>query len=144
MIKAQFLVLLLILLPSFAQAQQGTPVTLTLAGDGTATAAGANYAITFSGTAMLSGFAPAMFYANGTANLITVATTGNVSADFAMLFANGDALVGQITVPAGYLVPALGQTAAAGEAYDQAIGLEADPAVRRFLQKRRTRHAQPQ
>jgi hypothetical protein len=111
MIKAQFLVLLLILLPSFAQAQQGTPVTLTLAGDGTATAAGANYAITFSGTAMLSGFAPAMFYANGTANLITVATTGNVSADFAMLFANGDALVGQITVPAGYLVPALGQTA---------------------------------
>jgi RNA polymerase sigma-70 factor (ECF subfamily) len=42
------------------------------------------------------------------------------------------------------LLSRLGQTAAAGEAYDQAIGLEADPAVRRFLQKRRTRHAQPQ
>ena len=104
-------VILLILLPLFAQAQQGTPVTLSLAGDGAATAAGANYAITFSGTAMLSGFAPAMFYGSGTANLISVATTGNVSADFAMLFASGDALTGQITVPAGYLVPALGQTA---------------------------------
>jgi RNA polymerase sigma-70 factor (ECF subfamily) len=33
----------------------------------------------------------------------------------------------------------LGETAAAHEAYDQAIGLEADPAVRRFLQKRRAR-----
>jgi hypothetical protein len=109
MTKAQS-VLLLILLPSFAQAQQGTPVTLSLAGDGAATAAGANYAITFGGTATLSGFAPATFYASGTANLISVATTGNVSADFAMLFASGDALTGQITLPAGYLVPALGQT----------------------------------
>jgi RNA polymerase sigma-70 factor, ECF subfamily len=42
------------------------------------------------------------------------------------------------------LLSRLGQTAAAGEAYDQAIGLEADPAVRRFLQKRRTRHARSQ
>lgn len=32
----------------------------------------------------------------------------------------------------------LGEMAAAGEAYDQAIGLAADPAVRSFLQKRRT------
>ena len=31
----------------------------------------------------------------------------------------------------------LGETAAAREAYDQAIALEIDPAVRRFLQKRR-------
>lgn len=30
----------------------------------------------------------------------------------------------------------MGETAAAREAYDQAIGLEADPAIRRFLQKR--------
>ena len=34
------------------------------------------------------------------------------------------------------LLSRLGETAAAHEAYDQAIGLEADPAVRRFLQKR--------
>jgi hypothetical protein len=109
MVKAHFI--LLVLLSPFAQAQQGTPVTLSIAGDGVATAAGANYAITFSGTAMLTGFAPAMLYASGTANLISVATTGNVSGGFAILFANGDALTGQITVPAGYLVPALGQTA---------------------------------
>jgi RNA polymerase sigma-70 factor, ECF subfamily len=38
------------------------------------------------------------------------------------------------------LLSRLGQSAAAAEAYDQAIGLEADPAVRRFLQKRRARH----
>jgi RNA polymerase sigma-70 factor (ECF subfamily) len=35
------------------------------------------------------------------------------------------------------LLSRLGETVAAEEAYDQAIGLEADPAVRRFLQKRR-------
>jgi RNA polymerase sigma-70 factor (ECF subfamily) len=35
----------------------------------------------------------------------------------------------------------MGQMAAACEAYDQAIGLEADPAVRRFLQKRRMESA---
>lgn len=35
------------------------------------------------------------------------------------------------------LLSRLGETDAAREAYDQAIGLEADPAVRRFLQKRR-------
>jgi RNA polymerase sigma-70 factor (ECF subfamily) len=34
------------------------------------------------------------------------------------------------------LLSRLGEAAAAREAYDQAIGLEADPAVRRFLQKR--------
>ena len=31
----------------------------------------------------------------------------------------------------------MGDMVAAGEAYSQAIGLEADPSVRRFLQKRR-------
>ena len=35
------------------------------------------------------------------------------------------------------LLSRLGETAAAEEAYDRAIGLEADPAVRQFLQKRR-------
>jgi RNA polymerase sigma-70 factor (ECF subfamily) len=42
------------------------------------------------------------------------------------------------------LLSRLGQSAAAAEAYDQAIGLEADPAVRRFLQKRRARHVRLQ
>ena len=36
-----------------------------------------------------------------------------------------------------------GDMGAASEAYDQAIGLEADPAVRRFLQKRRTESLAP-
>lgn len=35
------------------------------------------------------------------------------------------------------LLSRLGDVAAAREAYDQAIGLEADPAVRSFLKKRR-------
>jgi RNA polymerase sigma-70 factor, ECF subfamily len=39
------------------------------------------------------------------------------------------------------LLSRLGQGGAAAEAYDQAIGLEADPAVRRFLQKRRAQNA---
>ena len=39
------------------------------------------------------------------------------------------------------LLSRLGDIPAAREAYDQAIGLEADPAVRRFLQKRRAESA---
>jgi RNA polymerase sigma-70 factor (ECF subfamily) len=35
------------------------------------------------------------------------------------------------------LLARTGNTAAAEQAYQQAIGLEADPAVRRFLQQRR-------
>jgi RNA polymerase sigma-70 factor (ECF subfamily) len=35
------------------------------------------------------------------------------------------------------LLARAGEVSAAEEAYDQAIGLEADPAVRRFLQQRR-------
>jgi hypothetical protein len=108
MLKAQF-VIFFILLPPFARAQQGTPVTLSFAGDGTATSASASYALTFGGTANLSGFGSAMLYVSGTATLISVATTGSVTGDFALLFASGDALTGQITIPAGYLVPALGQ-----------------------------------
>jgi RNA polymerase sigma-70 factor (ECF subfamily) len=42
------------------------------------------------------------------------------------------------------LLSRLGQSVAAAEAYDQAIGLEADPAVRRFLQKRLARHVRLQ
>jgi len=34
-----------------------------------------------------------------------------------------------------------GEAAAASEAYERAIGLESDPAVRRFLQKRRAQLA---
>ena len=37
----------------------------------------------------------------------------------------------------------LGEMTAACEAYEQAIGLEADPAVRSFLQKRRTESLSP-
>jgi RNA polymerase sigma-70 factor (ECF subfamily) len=39
------------------------------------------------------------------------------------------------------LLARLGEISAAQEAYDQAIGLEADPAVRRFLQRRRAQNA---
>jgi RNA polymerase sigma-70 factor, ECF subfamily len=42
------------------------------------------------------------------------------------------------------LLSRIGEAAAAEEAYDRAIGLEADPAVRRFLQQRRNEvSAQP-
>src|SRR5260370_32649553 len=107
----------LLLAPSFAGAQQGTPVTVSLAGDGVATASGANYIFTFSGTANFSSFGSAGFYASGTTSLSSIGTTGTVTGDFAMLFASGDSLTGQITIPAGYLIPTLGQTVnAAGSA----------------------------
>jgi hypothetical protein len=112
MIKAWFAIIPF-LLPSFVRAQQGTPVTLSLAGDGAATSAGANFTLTFNGTATLSGFGPASLYVSGTANLISIGSTGTVTGDFAMLFTSGDALTGQITIPVGFLVPSLGQSSTA-------------------------------
>jgi hypothetical protein len=88
-------------------------VTLSLAGDGAATSAGANFTLTFNGTATLSGFGPASLYVSGTANLISIGSTGTVTGDFAMLFTSGDALTGQITIPVGFLVPSLGQSSTA-------------------------------
>jgi hypothetical protein len=108
MLKAQLV--LLLLLPSFARAQQGSPVTLSFSADGVATAVGANYTFTLSGTANLTGFGSASFYGSGNASLTSIGTTGAVTGDFAMLFSTGDALTGQLTVPAGYLIPSLGQT----------------------------------
>src|SRR5579872_3753135 len=91
----------LLLVPCIAVAQQGTPVTLSLVGDGVATASGANFLFTFSGTATLSSFGSGNFYASGTTNLTSIGTTGTVTGDFAMLFPSGDSLTGQITIPAG-------------------------------------------
>jgi hypothetical protein len=112
MIKVWFAIIPF-LLASYARAQQGTPVTLSLAGDGAATSAGANFTLTFNGTATLSGFGPANLYVSGTANLISIGSTGTVTGDFAMLFTSGDALTGQITIPVGFLVPSLGQSSTA-------------------------------
>src|ERR1700692_2601356 len=112
MIKVWFAIIPL-LLPSFAPAQQGTPVTLSLAGDGAATSAGANFTLTFNGTATLGVFGPASLYVSGTASLSSIGATGTVTGDFAMLFTSGDALTGQITIPVGFLVPSLGQSSTA-------------------------------
>ena len=73
---------------------------------------------------------------------IAVAETGGAAAGLAALPAPGQA--SRLAEYQPYwaaraeLLSRLGKTAAAQEAYDLAIGLEADPAVRRFLQKRRT------
>jgi hypothetical protein len=88
-------------------------VTISLAGDGSAASAGANFTLTFNGTATLSGFGPASLYVSGTANLLSVGATGTVTGDFAMLFTSGDALTGQIAIPVGFLVPSLGQSSTA-------------------------------
>jgi len=112
MIKVWFAIIPL-LLPSFARAQQGTPVTLSLAGDGAATSAGANFTLTFNGTATLGVFGPATLYVSGAANLSSIVATGTVTGDFAMLFTSGDALTGQIAIPVGFLVPSLGQSSTA-------------------------------
>jgi hypothetical protein len=112
MIKVWFAIIPL-LLPSFARSQQGSPVTLSLAGDGAATSAGANFTLTFNGTATLGVFGPASLYVSGTASLSSIGATGTVTGDFAMLFTSGDALTGQITIPVGFLVPSLGQSSTA-------------------------------
>jgi RNA polymerase sigma-70 factor, ECF subfamily len=77
---------------------------------------------------------------------VAVAETRGAAAGLAALPALGDhprlAEYQPYWAARAELLSRLGEDAAAQEAYDQAIGLEADPAVRRFLQKRRAGRSQ--
>jgi len=72
---------------------------------------------------------------------VAIAETDGAVAGLAVLYALGDdkrlADYQPYWAARASLLAKLGQAAQAAEAYDQAIGLERDPAVRRFLQARR-------
>jgi hypothetical protein len=99
-----------ILLLSVSLAAQ-TSSTLTFTATATATTAGSGLAILATGTSTLTGFGSAQLLGSGTIpNVAGIVTSTPITTGVTMIFGNGDALSGQLVVPAGYLIPQLGQT----------------------------------
>jgi len=93
------------------QAQGAT--TLSVSGSTSATVVGSGFSFTLQGTGTLSGFGSAVFVNTGAVtnvNSLNIAST--IAGTFSLIFpTQGDVLSGSFVVPAGMLIPSLGQTA---------------------------------
>lgn len=88
-----------------------TTSTITFNATATATTAGSGLSILANGTATLTGFGTAQLLGASTIPTLSgVVTNTPISTSVVMIFSSGDSLTGQLTVPAGYLIPQLGQT----------------------------------
>jgi hypothetical protein len=88
-----------------------TNSTLTFNATGTGTAAGAGLSFLVTGTSTLTGFGTAQLLASSTIPTLAGVVTGTpITSSVTMIFSTGDVLSGQLVVPAGYLIPQLGQT----------------------------------
>ena len=88
-----------------------TNSTLTFNASGTGMTAGAGLSFLVTGTSTLTGFGTAQLLASSTIpTLVGVVTSTPITSSVTMIFSTGDVLSGQLVVPAGYLIPQLGQT----------------------------------
>lgn len=95
-----------------------TNSTLTFNANATATPSGNGYSILASGTGTLTGFGTAQLLSSASVpNPAGIVTTTPIVSGLSMIFASGDVLVGQLIVPAGYLIPQLGQTSAGAASF---------------------------
>ena len=102
-------VLLSLLFSALMQAQQGNPVTMTFNAVGSAALAGAGASFTLDGTATVTGLGTAPFFASGSvANLNSLGVAGKVSGTYVIIYPNGDVLTGQVSIPPGFVVQAIG------------------------------------
>ena len=95
-----------------AQAQSTS--TLSLSGSTNAIAVNSGFSYALQGTGTLSGFAPAVFFTSGnvaSVNALNIAST--ITGTFSLIFPEGDVLSGTILIPAGLLIPSLGQSTGA-------------------------------
>ena len=95
-----------------AQAQGAS--TLSISGSTSATVVSGGFSYTLQGTATLSGFAPAVFFTSGNVtnvNQLNIAST--ITGTFSLIFPQGDVLSGTVLIPAGLLIPSLGQNTSA-------------------------------
>lgn len=100
---------LILLAPVFAQ--QGTNRTINLNANAITSQTGSSYTFSLSGTATLTGVnGNGTFLASGNlASISGITANEPVTAFASIAYPNGDTLLARITVPAGYLVPTLGQ-----------------------------------
>jgi hypothetical protein len=99
----------LFLLSLGMEAQTSSSITFTASA--TATPAGAGFTIMSTGTSTLTGFGSAQLLAAASVpNVAGIVTSTPITSSLTMIFATGDVLSGQLVVPAGYLIPQLGQT----------------------------------
>ncbi len=93
------------------QAQAAT--TLSVTGSTSATVVGSGFTFTLQGTGSLSGFGSAIFVNTGvvsSVNALNIAST--ITGTFSLIFpTQGDVLSGTFVVPAGLIIPSLGQNA---------------------------------
>ncbi len=88
-----------------------TTSTITFNAVGQATPYGAGFTLMATGTGSLTGFGSGQLFAYGTiASISGVIATTPVTTSFTMIFSTGDAMIGQLVLSAGYLLPQLGQT----------------------------------
>jgi hypothetical protein len=102
----------LILLCAAGSAQTTSSFTFNV----TATVAtgGTSYGITATGTGTLTGYGTAQLLATGTITTLSgLLTTTPIPMSVTMIFGSGDVLSGQLVIPAGFLIPQLGQPASA-------------------------------
>jgi hypothetical protein len=91
-----------------------TNATFTFNASATYTASGSSYAILATGTGTLSGAGTAQLLATTTLSTIAgIAANSPITTSVTMIFSNGDVLLGQLVIPAGYVVPQLGQVISA-------------------------------
>src|SRR5580698_8913928 len=95
-----------------------TNSTFTFNANATANSASGGLAIAVNGTGTLTGFGTAQLSSNFTIPSVSglVASTP-ITSTVIMVFSTGDALLGQIIVPAGYIIPQLGQTTSAAASF---------------------------
>ena len=85
--------------------------TLSVSGSTSAIAVNSGFSYTLQGTGSLSGFGTGVFFTAGTVasvNALNVAST--ISGTFSLLFPEGDVVSGGVLIPAGLLIPSLGQS----------------------------------
>ena len=85
--------------------------TLSVSGSTSAIAVNSGFSYTLQGTGSLSGFGTGVFFTAGTVasvNALNVAST--ITGTFSLLFPEGDVVSGGVLIPAGLLIPSLGQS----------------------------------
>ena len=95
-----------------AQAQSTS--TLSISGNSNGIAVNSGFSYTLQGTGTLSGVGSGVFFTSGNVVSVSALTvTSTITGTFSLIFPEGDVLSGTILIPAGLLIPSLGQTTGA-------------------------------
>jgi hypothetical protein len=95
-----------------------TSSTFTVNANATATATSGGFAVVLNGTGTLTGYGTAQVSSSFTIPTTSgIVSSTPITAALVMVFGTGDVLLGQFVVPAGYIIPQLGQTTSASASF---------------------------